>query len=205
MHLPESWTERIPALEALEEDWQPVPRAVLVIATIFYVLFLIQAARGSGPFLLMDLVFVPIHEGGHLLFRFFGWQLLTIAGGTMMQLGVPLMLAAYFAFQRQVQAVAFCMFFFFEQFLPTATYMADARAQVLPLVTVGDADYVIHDWDYLFSKFSVLQHDTQIAAVVRVLGWIGMIATVAWMLYRSLRVERAAAVQQATKSALRNP
>jgi hypothetical protein len=64
--------------------------------------------------------------------------------------------------------------------------MADARAQELPLLTVGDAEYVIHDWDYLFSKLGVLDHDTQIAQAVRVLGWIGMTATVAWMVYRSL-------------------
>ena len=29
----------------------------------------------------MDLVFVPIHEGGHLLFRFFGMTI-AVAGGT---------------------------------------------------------------------------------------------------------------------------
>lgn len=190
MRLPETWTERLPFLETLEEDWKPVPRAILIIAGVFYVLFLIQEARGSGPFLMIDVVFVPIHEGGHLLFRFFG-EFLAVAGGTLLQLGVPLMLAIYFAFDRHVQGVAFCMFFFFEQLLPVSTYMADARAQQLPLLTVGDADYVIHDWNYLFGKLGVLQHDTQIAMAVRVLGWIGMLAITSWMVYRSLRPENA--------------
>lgn len=190
MRLPETWTERLPFLETLEEDWKRVPRAILIIACAFYVLFLIQAARGSGPFLMIDLVFIPIHEGGHLLFRFCG-EFLGVAGGTLLQLGVPLMLATYFAFDRHVQGVAFCLFFFFEQFLPVATYMADARAQELPLLTVGDADYVIHDWNYLFGKLGVLQHDTQIATAMRVMGWIGMLATTGWMVYRSLRPENA--------------
>jgi hypothetical protein len=185
LRLPESWTELLPLLEPLEDDWQPVPHAVLILATAFYALFLSQAARGSGLLLMMDLVFVPVHEGGHLLFRFFG-EFLAVAGGTLLQLGVPLMLAGYFVFQRHVQGTAFCVFFFFEQFLPIATYMADARAQDLPLLTVGDADDVIHDWAYLFGKFGVLGHDTQIAHGARVLGWIGMIATVAWMVWRSL-------------------
>jgi hypothetical protein len=79
------------------------------------------------------------------------------------------------------------MFFFFEQFLPIATYMADARAQELPLLTVGDSDDVIHDWNYLFGRLGVLDHDTQIAHAVRVIGWIGMIATVAWMVWRGLQ------------------
>jgi hypothetical protein len=162
LHLPESWTERLPLLEALEDDWQPVPRAVLILAAAFYVLFLSEAARGSGPLLMMDLVFVPVHEGGHLLFRFFG-QFLLVAGGTILQLGVPLMLAAYFIFHRHVQGTAFCVFFFFEQFLPVSTYMADARARELPLLTVGSGDDVIHDWAYLFGRLGVLAHDTQIA------------------------------------------
>jgi hypothetical protein len=186
MTLPLSWTERLPFLEAIEEDWQPVPRAVLFIATGFYALFLIDAMRGAGLAQWMNLVFVPIHEGGHLLSRFFG-QFLNIAGGTILQLGVPLMLAAYFLFQRQVQGTAFCMFFFFEQLLPISVYMADARAQQLPLLTVGDSSYVIHDWNYVFGKLGVLGHDTQIACVVCAVGWIGMVGTVAWMVRRSLQ------------------
>ena len=85
----------------------------------------------------MDGVFVPIHEGGHLLFRL-GGEFIMVAGGTFLQLFAPFALATYFFFRRQSQAVAFCLFFFFEQFLPIATYMADARAQDLPLLTVGD-------------------------------------------------------------------
>jgi len=186
MRLPESWTERLPFLEPLEDEWQPVHRAVLIFAAAFYLLFLFQAARGTGALLMIDLVFIPIHEGGHLLFRFFG-EFLAVAGGTILQLSVPLMLATFFIFHRQILGTAFCMFFFFEQFLPVATYMADARAQELPLLTIGDGDDVIHDWAYLFGRLGVLDHDTQIAHAVRVLGWLGMIATVAWMIWRSLQ------------------
>jgi hypothetical protein len=186
VNLPDTWTERLPVLEPLEADWQPVPRAALLLACAFYALFLLQAARGSGPMLMIDLVFVPIHEGGHLLFRWFG-EFLAIAGGTFLQLAAPFMLGTYFFWQRQVQGTAFCFFFFFEQFLPIATYMADARAQELPLLTVGDGDYIIHDWAYLFGKFNVLEHDVQIAHAFRVMGWIGMLAVVGWMIFRSLR------------------
>jgi len=45
VHLPESWTERLPLLEDLGQDWEPVPRAALVGRIIFYVLFLYQVAR----------------------------------------------------------------------------------------------------------------------------------------------------------------
>lgn len=185
MRLPDSWTERLPFLEPLEEDWKPTPKLAFAAWVIFYLFFLYQAARGTGFLLLMDGVFVPIHEGGHLLFRFFG-EFLNIAGGTFLQLFVPFSLATYFLFQRHAQGVAFCSFFFFEQFLPIATYMADARAQDLPLLTVGDAEYVIHDWNYLFGKLGLLQHDTQIAGAVRFIGWMGMIAVVVWLVWRAL-------------------
>ena len=115
MQLPESLTDRVPLLEALENDWDPIPRWALVAWSGFYSLFLYQVARGNGFLLLMDGVFVPIHEGGHLLFRFFG-EFLNIAGGTLMQLGVPIALAIYFLFQRQAQGVAFCMFSFLSSF-----------------------------------------------------------------------------------------
>lgn len=185
MQLPEALTDRLPVLQTLESDWDPIPRWALLAWSGFYLLFLYQAARGTGFLLLMDGVFVPIHEGGHLLFRFFG-EFLNIAGGTLLQLGVPVALAIYFLFQRQAQGVAFCMFFFFEQFLPIATYMADARAQDLPLLTIGDGDYVIHDWNYLFSKVGLLQHDIQIAAAVRFIGWLGMLSVAGWLLWRGL-------------------
>jgi hypothetical protein len=185
VRIPESISERLPFLDVLEDDWQAVPRAVPIGALVFYSLFLYEAARGHGPLLMIDLVFIPIHEGGHLLFRFFGWQFLYVAGGTLLQLGAPLMLAAYFALQRHVQGTAFCTFFFFEQFLPIATYMADARTQQLQLLTVGDSGFVIHDWNYLFGALGVLNHDVQIAHAVRMMGWIGMLATVAWMGRRS--------------------
>jgi hypothetical protein len=190
MRVPDTWVERFPFLEPLEEGWQRVPIAALIVACVFYGLFLLQALQGSGPLLMIDLVFIPIHEGGHLLFRFFG-EFLAVAGGTLLQLGVPVMLATFFFFQRQVMGTAFCMFFFFEQFLPISIYMADARAQELPLLTVGDSDNVIHDWNYLFGKFGVLEHDTQIAHAVRVIGWLGMIATVAWMVWRSVQARQA--------------
>ena len=172
-------------MEELEQPWEPVPRAALVAWIIFYALFLYQRARGTGLLLLMDGVFVPIHEGGHLLFRF-GGEFIMVAGGTFLQLFVPFALATYFFFRRQSQAVAFCLFFFFEQFLPIATYMADARAQDLPLLTVGDPEFVIHDWNYLFGKLGVLEHDTQIASAVRAIGWLGMLGVVIWLIWRGV-------------------
>jgi hypothetical protein len=185
MRLPESLTDRLPFLEALEEPWDPIPKAALGAWLIFYSLFLFQVARGQGLLLLMDGVFVPIHEGGHLLFRMLG-EFMMVAGGTILQLLVPVLLASYFILHRQAQGVAFCLFFMFEQFLPIATYMADARAQELPLLSIGGGEDVIHDWNYLFDKLGLLDHDIQIAGFVRFIGWLGMIGVVVWLLWRAV-------------------
>jgi hypothetical protein len=62
--------------------------------------------------------------------------------------------------------------------------MADARAMVLPLVTTGDPDYVEHDWNTIFTSLGVLRYDTSIAAVVRFMGWCGMLASTVWLATR---------------------
>ena len=188
--IPEAWIERAPALENLTEPWRPLPRWATGAWLAFYALFLFQLARGSGFLPMIDLVFVPIHEGGHLLFGYLGHGFM-VAGGTLLQLLVPLALATYFCFQRQIAGTAFCMFCLFEQFLPIATYMADARAQELPLITVGNPEFVEHDWFAMFSSLGVLEHDTQIASVVRIAGWAGMIAVTMWVAWRGLRKDRA--------------
>jgi len=186
LRLPESWTERLPFLESLEDDWARVPRAALAAWLLFYAWFLYDLFNGRGFLPMLDLVLLPIHEGGHLLFRFFG-EFLSVAGGTFLQFFVPAALALYFAFRRQPQGTAFCSFMFFEQCLPTAKYMADARAQELPLLSVGGGDDVIHDWNYLFGHLGLLDHDVQIAGGVRLIGWIGMVGIVVWLVWRGVR------------------
>jgi hypothetical protein len=171
-------------LDAVEEDWQPISKPATVAWTIFYLLFLFYAAANSGKFLLADYVFLPIHEGGHPLFGWFG-HTSGLMGGTLLQLFVPLAIAVYFILQRQIPGTAFAAFFFFENFLNIAIYMAGARRQELPLVTVGDADYVEHDWTFMFGKLGLLDHDTSIAAVVRLLERLGMLGVVVWLGWKS--------------------
>ncbi|HLV86559.1 MAG TPA: hypothetical protein VKV39_06240 [Candidatus Sulfotelmatobacter sp.] len=168
-----------------EEPWKPLSRAAVVAWLIFYVGFCFYAFSAHGGFLFIDSANLVVHEGGHNLFAWFG-ATLGLWGGTVLQWLVPFLLAAYFFTQRQTAGFVFCLFFFFENWLYTATYMADARAQELPLVTTGDPDFVEHDFHAIFSSLGVLAYDTRIAAVVRVLGWCGMLATVGWLAWRGL-------------------
>src|SRR5207253_2978677 len=171
--------------EIVDRDWRPVSRWALAAWLIFYGWFLIYAFTQGHGFLFIDSANLVVHEAGHLLFGWFG-PTLGLWGGTILQWLVPLLLAAYFFVQRQTTAFAFCMFFFFENWLYTATYMADARTMSLPLVTVGDPEFAEHDWHAIFTSLGVLQYDTRIAWVVRLLGWCGMFGTVLWLMLKSL-------------------
>ncbi len=165
------------------EDWRPVSKAATGGWLLFYAAFLVYAFAMHGGYLFIDSANLVVHEGGHLLFAWFG-QTLCLWGGTILQWAVPFLLAVYFFHQRQVAAFVFCLFFFFENWLYTATYMADARAMILPLVTAGNSEVAEHDWNAIFSSLGVLQYDTTIAAIVRTLGWCGMIASAGWLAMR---------------------
>lgn len=169
--------------ELWDSEWRPVTKPAFVALLVFYIAFLVYAFRDRKGFLFIDNANLVVHEGGHLLFSWFG-PTLCLWGGTLLQWLVPLLLAIYFFVQRNTSGYVFSLFFFFENWLYTATYMADARAQVLPLVTVGKPDQTGHDWFLIFSSLGVLQRDTRIAAIVRTLGWTGMIACVLWLAYR---------------------
>ena len=174
------------ALQAiLDEPWKPVSRPLVAAWLLFYGVFLVYAFSAHGGFLFIDTANLIVHEGGHNLFGWFG-PTLGLWGGTLLQWLVPSLLAAYFFGQRETAGFAFGLFFFFENWLYTATYMADARAQILPLVTTGDPDFVEHDFYAIFTSLGVLNYDTKIAAAVRVLGWCGMLAVVAWLFARSM-------------------
>jgi hypothetical protein len=162
-----------------DEPWKPVSRPALWAWMVFYVAFLAYAFSAHGGFLFIDTANLIVHEGGHNLFFWFG-PTLCLWGGTLLQWLVPFLLAVYFFSQRETTGFVFCIFVFFENWLYTATYMADARAMVLPLVTTGDPEFAKHDFNTIFSSLGVLDYDTTIAAVVRAVGWIGMIGVVIW-------------------------
>jgi hypothetical protein len=160
--------------------WKPLPRWAIVAWLLFYLWFLIYAFSKHGGFLFIDTANMVVHEGGHALLGWFG-PTLGLWGGTLLQWLVPFLLACYFFYHRQPAAFVFCFFFFFENWIYTATYMADARAMELPLVTLGDPEFAKHDWNTIFGNLGILDYDTCIAAVVRFLGWAGMLGSTLWL------------------------
>jgi hypothetical protein len=163
----------------------------MVAWLVAYAAFLLYAWSAHGENLFLDAVNMVTHEAGHPLFGYFG-ETLHLWGGTILQLFVPAALALTFVRMRQLPGAAFCSFMFFENFLGIATYMADARAMSLPLVSAeggGDGD-ITHDWNAIFIQLGLLPYDTRIAAVVRLLGWLGMIAVPLWFAWRARETQQ---------------
>lgn len=121
----------------------------------------------SGWVRVLDDANLLIHEAGHPIFGLLG-DTLGLYGGTLLQLLLPAVFAFYFYRRSEPLGAALCGGWFFENFWNIARYMADARAQALPLVGGGE-----HDWTQIFAAWHVLPHDIQIARGVEGLGWAG--------------------------------
>ena len=125
---------------------------------------------------------LPIHEGGHLLFRMFG-EFMHVAGGTILQLAAPLFSMVMFLKQRDYFAITFCFGWLSTNFVSMSVYMQDALRQALPLVSAeggGDGEgMIIHDWHWLFGHLGLLQHCEAIGWMVRMLGHLSMLLCLA--------------------------
>ena len=166
--------------EALETSWRPVGTGTLVAASVGFGLLLLAALLAEPGWVpVLDGVNLLFHEAGHPLFGLLNWEALTALGGTLMQLLVPLLVAAAFWLRRDTVGTASAGAWFFENFLNIARYVADARAQVLPLVGGGE-----HDWADLLGRWGCLAQDTALAQGLRVLGWAGMLSCWTWLAWR---------------------
>jgi hypothetical protein len=125
------------------------------------------------------------HEFGHLFFAPFG-ALLMVAGGSLMQLLVPIGAGALLVARRDWYgtAVAGCWLSFSLSNL--AVYIGDAVAQELPLVSFSP-DGGGHDWYYLLNRFNLLSYDLHIAMLTRRLAFAVLAAAFLWGLWIALR------------------
>ncbi|MBI3791028.1 MAG: hypothetical protein HY275_09125 [Gemmatimonadetes bacterium] len=143
-----------------------------------------------------------VHEFGHLAFSIFP-LFLTVLGGTLMQIGLPLAAGLLLWLkQRDWFALSFCAAWATIGIGSAATYCADARALELDLVGLGgdggqsDGPYTGHDWNYMLSTLGWLNYDLKIARVLRAVGSLLVLLSVLNMLrltWLMVRAPKAAA------------
>jgi len=161
------------------ESWKPVtPRQLIGFGIGLAAFFTLIFVSESGFIFGLDHANLLFHEAGHPIIGLFSNRLETY-GGTIGQLTFPIALAISFWRKGEVLSFAASLIWFFQNWWNIARYMADARVLQLPLVGGGD-----HDWNTILTRWNILQYDTRIAEVLKVGGWIGVVATGAWVAWQ---------------------
>jgi hypothetical protein len=123
----------------------------------------------------LDLFDLGMHELGHLLAALMPDMFMFLAG-SVLQVAVPLGLAAYFLFRRKEWASAgFCLAWAGTSARDVAVYVADAPVQALPLIGGGT-----HDWAYLLGPqgFDCIDRAAGVARFIEVLGLLMVVGGV---------------------------
>jgi len=150
-----------------------------VFSVVLGLFILVLLESEPGYVFLLDGANLLFHEAGHMFFGILG-DTMELYGGTLGQLVFPIVVIC--GFWRKGQAVSFAVgwIWFFENCFNIARYMADARAQIIPLVGGGE-----HDWNNIFTRWDILESDTAVAGIVQICGWIGIALTWGWLAWRT--------------------
>jgi hypothetical protein len=123
-----------------------------------------------------------VHEAGHVIFSPFG-EMLEVAGGSITQIVVPIIVALLFLRQREYFGISVALAWLSMSLTNLATYIGDARDQFLGLVSVGSGD-PIHDWHFILARYAMLGDDKALAQFTRSMSELTLAAAVvlgAWL------------------------
>lgn len=138
----------------------------------------------DGYIFVIDDANLLFHEAGHLIFGLLG-PTMGLYGGTLGQLVFPIVTAVAFWRQGSWVSVSVALLWFFENIVNIARYVADARAQRLPLVGGGE-----HDWTNILASWGVLQYDSTLATILVAMAWLGLFATLGGTTYLWWRTKK---------------
>jgi hypothetical protein len=138
-------------------------KIVITLASAIYC-FYYFTTLGQGHF--VDNVNLPIHEAGHVIFFAFG-KFMTIAGGSIMQILIPIVFAIYFYTTNQKFSSGIILYWVAINFFSVGYYASDAVKMQLDLLT-GDSSG--HDWHNMLAMLGQLNHTAAITSTIYALG-----------------------------------
>lgn len=143
----------------------------------------------------LHLVHLPFHEAGHVIFGLLGIRFITVLGGTLGQLLVPIIVICAFVGRRDPFGGSVGLWWLGHSFMDVAIYANDARAGELMLLggVTGKEVEDYHDWEVMLGKMGWLAYDHQIARLLYAAGAILIVVAVAWgglLLWQQLRQKR---------------
>ncbi len=156
----------------------------LIFAIILTIYFLwIAYAPMQGSFL--DMVDLPIHETGHLLFRPFG-EFMMIAGASIFQVAMPAVFVGYFVWKAKFYSAAIVLFWVGQSILNVYVYAADAQVMQLVLISgFTGSEGSFHDWNYMLTRLGLLESTKTVAGLIRLVGTLTIVAAAAASIYYS--------------------
>lgn len=110
-----------------------------------------------------------VHEASHVIFSFFP-AFVAAAAGSLGEVAFTALVVIAGLRAKSYWAVVFGLLWLMMALISMGNYMADARAQLMPLVGMGFNP--IHDWHYVFSELGWLSADTLIGTTVKIIGYI---------------------------------
>jgi hypothetical protein len=111
-----------------------------------------------------------VHEAGHTFFSVIGSRTVTILGGSLFEILLPVMILVYFIVNQKKTGIQLSCYLTGFAFLDVAAYVADAGARQLPLI--GGLPKEAHDWYNLLTQWGMLEQDSGIAVVLATVGGV---------------------------------
>ena len=128
----------------------------------------------------MHAILLPIHEAGHVFLMPFG-EFMTVLGGSLFQLALPLGIGAAFLLRQNDRfGAALCVWWAGASLVDLSPYIWDALNPQMDLLGGRTGEDGPHDWIYLLERFGLLHRAHGLGATAHHLGVLVMFGGLAW-------------------------
>ena len=142
------------------------------VLTIYFFWIAFDPMEGS----FLDIVDLPVHETGHLIFRLFG-EFMMIAGGSLFQVIVPAVFVGYFWWNEKYYSAAIVLFWVGQSIINVYIYAADAVVMKLVLTSgMTGSEGGFHDWNYMLTALGLIDSTRIVAGLIRLVGTLTILA-----------------------------
>lgn len=126
----------------------------------------------------LHLVYLPLHEAGHMIFMPFG-QFIMVLGGSLLQIIIPIVFFIYFVYHEKPFSAAIVLFWVGQSFNDVYVYANDAVVMQLPLLSgLTGAEGGFHDWNYILTETGLLNQTQLVAKIIRFIGNLIILAAI---------------------------
>lgn len=119
-------------------------------------------------YLFVDTFLLIVHEAGHTFFSLLGIRVITIVGGSLLQILLPFTILGYFWINRKKIGIQLSLALLGFSWLDVAIYASDGSARQLPLI--GGLGKESHDWYNLLIRMDSLEYDITFGIAFFIIG-----------------------------------